>query len=442
MKRKSNLIILTVMLVLLCLGLFAACGNNKVDYFQYGEDNLGGVGKLVRWMHGWMGEGNYGWTVVVFTVFLKLITLPLDMWQRISTRKSTLKMQKMQPLAEEIDKRYGANTQRANAEKQKLYKKQGYSMLSTCLPMIVTMVIFFVMFGGLRDYSTYSSVMNFRALSDTYIESYYDYAENDTENSKWQAYWEGETTESGKEWKGLKYYKEQAGDKTKDYKNWGTQLLEGIGEFSTVYQKDGIHDTYKEQALASVSEYYKNHHEGWLWIENVWQPDTWASIMPGYDDSSNGFSSTVNMEAFDSDGGVNHYAMIRDAVLKTGGHGANGSWNGLMLLPILSIGLSFLSIFITQLMDKKTKKNKDGESAPKPNAQQAATNKTMMIIMPLMMAFFGFMYTGAFAIYMVSNYILSILATVALRWPVEKIVEKSLAKSDKKENKQKADYMR
>ncbi|MCM1359968.1 MAG: membrane protein insertase YidC [Corallococcus sp.] len=445
MKRKANLIILTVMLALLCLGIFAACSPTAVDYFKYSENDLGVVGKLVRWMHGWMGEGNYGWTVVVFTVFLKLITLPLDMWQRISTRKSTLKMQKIQPLMEEIDKRYGANTQRANAEKQKLYKKQGYSMFSTCLPMIVTMVIFFVMFGGLRDYSTYSSVMNFRGLSDTYMESYVEQVEKDTDNAKWDAYWNGETivTESGsKEWKGLSYYKTNAGEKSKDYEKWGTVLLDGIGEFRTIYG-DEADAVYREKALDAVSEYYKGHHESWLWIENVWQPDTWASIMPGYNDSSNGFSSSVDMKAFGTDGGVGHYDMIRNAVLKTGGHGGNGSWNGLMLLPILSIGLSFLSIFISQLMDKKNKKSKNGEPEVKPNAQQAATNKTMMIIMPLMMAFFGFMYTGAFAIYMVCNYTLSILATVALRWPVEKIVEKSLAKSDKKEKKpSKADYMR
>jgi len=434
MKRKANLIIWTTLLILLCLGMFTACGQKAVDYFEYGEKDLGGVGKLVRWMHSWMGEGNYGWTVVVFTVFLKLITLPLDMWQRIATRKSTLKMQKIQPLMEEIDKRYGANTQRANQEKQKLYKKQGYSMFSTCLPMIVTMVIFFVMFGGLRDYSTYSSVMNFRALSDTYMESYVEQVENDTEHSM---YWNGEDG-----WAGLKSYKEQAGDKTENYAQWGTKLLDGISEFKNKYGSE-VDAVYREKALDAVSEYYKHHHEGWLWIENVWQPDTWVSIMPGYDDNNNGFRTSVDMDAFGTDGGVAHYNMIRNAVLKTGGHGGNGTWNGLMLLPILSVGLSFLSIFISQLMDKKNKKSKDGEPEPKQNAQQAATNKTMMIIMPLMMAFFGFMYTGAFAIYMVCNYLLSIIATVALRWPVEKIVEKSLARGEKKEKKPgKADYMR
>ena len=63
-------------------------------------------------------------------------------------------------------------------------------------------------------------------------------------------------------------------------------------------------------------------------------------------------------------------------------------------------------------------------------------------MMPLMMAIFGFMYTGAFAIYMVVNYTLSILSTVALRKPVEKIVDRSFAKEEAKNKSGKASYMR
>lgn len=32
--------------------------------------------------------GNYGWAVVLFTVILKIITLPLDFWQRFSMKKN------------------------------------------------------------------------------------------------------------------------------------------------------------------------------------------------------------------------------------------------------------------------------------------------------------------------------------------------------------------
>ena len=36
--------------------------------------------------------GNFGWTVVVFTILLKLILSPLDVWQRLSSRKQQKKM--------------------------------------------------------------------------------------------------------------------------------------------------------------------------------------------------------------------------------------------------------------------------------------------------------------------------------------------------------------
>ena len=170
MNKKARNVLLLVILAVACLLVFAAC--NKVpDINNYSEEDLGLMGKLVRLMHeDWIK--NYGWTVVVFTVFLKILMLPLDFWQRYATRKSSLKMQQMQPIIEGIDKRYGANTQRANEEKQKLYKKQGFSMMSSCLPMIVSMVIFFVMFAGLRNYSTYSSIKNFKALSNEYYQVY------------------------------------------------------------------------------------------------------------------------------------------------------------------------------------------------------------------------------------------------------------------------------
>lgn len=420
MKRKTQILLLVAMLAAVCLLALVGCTTQKADYFTYSEENLGVMGKLVKWMHGWVG--NYGWTVVVFTVFLKLITSPLDVWQRVASRKMTIKNQQMQPLLAEIDKRYGANTQRANDEKRKVYGKAGYSMLSSCLPMIISMVIFFVMFAGLRDYSTYSSVTNFQALSDTYYKSYYSAVQQ--QGGEMWTFLEGEHNDLL-----------ESSEETNEYKKQINAYIVGIDRLEKRYGSAQC-AAFRTAALEEVKEYYVNHHESWLWIQNVWQPDTWATLMPAYNDSSNGFGAVVDMSEFGVDNGVSHYEMIRSAVLETGKRGDEGKWNGLMILPILSIGLSFLSMFISQQMDKKTRK---GETQQ--DAQQKATNTTMMIMMPLMMAFFGFMYTGAFAIYMVANYTLSILTTVALRLPIEKIVQKSLAKSGNSDSG-KASYMR
>ncbi len=420
MKRKTQITILMLLLVVFCLCVFASCNQQKADYFTYSEENLGVLGKFVKLMHEWIG--NYGWTVVVFTVFLKVGMLPLDLWQRVSSRKSAIKMQKLQPLMQEIDKRYGANSPKANEEKQKLYKKQGYSAFSMCLPMIISMVIFFVMFGGLREYSTYSSITNFQELSDTYITSYYDAVEGNEREFLVKTY------------ESLKSESAATSEKAAEV----NARLRAIDMFQNEYGFDHC-STYREKALDAVSEYYKGHHESWLWIDNVWQPDTWVTVMPAFNDRTNGFSATVNMEGLGVGDGQAHYELIRSAVLKTGGHGANGTWNGLMLLPFMSVLLSFASIFISQFMDKRVRK---GDNKPEQNAQQKASNTMMLIIMPLMMAFFGFQYTGAFAIYMVANYLLSIISTVALYVPVERMVQKSIAKLDNKEKSNKASYMR
>ena len=430
MNKKTRSVLLIVLLATLCLLIFAAC--NKVpDIYADAEDALGVMGKLVKWMHGWIG--NYGWTVVVFTVFLKVIMLPLDFWQRYSSRKSALKMQRMQPIIESIDKRYGANTQRANEEKQKLYKKQGFSMLSSCLPMIVSMAIFFVMFAGLRNYSTYSNIHNFKYLSEVYYSNYeLEIKEND---ELWDAYKNG----VGGDYRGYDYTWEHRDTSKTEEENILISRNEGI----KAAQKVNLEacKAAEAKALEKVQEEYEKTHEKWLWIQNVWQPDTWATIMQPYEGNAfagNGFSSAVNMKNYLSDEGRYTYDTIREAVLQTGGYGENGSWNGLMILPVLSVGLSFLSMFISQRLERKNRKGEVVEQ----NAQQKTTSMMMMIMMPLMMAYFGFIYTGAFAIYMVVNYTLSIITTIAMRYPVEKFVNKRLDKEEKKNKSSKATYLR
>ena len=440
MNKKAKNVLLLVILVLACLCILAAC-NNDVDINTYSEDDLGVMGKLVRLMHeDWLGKGNYGWTVVVFTVFLKILMLPLDFWQRYAARKSALKMQQMQPIIEGIDKRYGANTQRANEEKQKLYKKQGFSMMSSCLPMIVSMVIFFIMFAGLRNYSTYSSITNFKQLSNTYYEVYSEqileqkdgeYVNGDLAvafKDRYNEVWESSAKES-KEDKDLATLKAN---------------IEGITAARKFAGDDAnynnIMSNAESVALQAVKEKFGENKESWLWIENVWQPDTWASIMQPYEGGAfagGGFSSYLKKYP-DGTKGQYTYEVVRNAVLETGIHNKNGNWNGFMILPFMSIGLSFLSMFISQRMERK---NRKGEVVQQ-NAQQATTNKMMMIMMPLMMAYFGFIYTGAFAIYMVVNYTLSIITTIAMRWPVEKIVNRNINKNEKKNKSNKASYMR
>ena len=45
---------------------------------------------LLDWMNS--GIGNFGWTVVVFSIVLRVVLLPLDIWQKFSMRKQKEKM--------------------------------------------------------------------------------------------------------------------------------------------------------------------------------------------------------------------------------------------------------------------------------------------------------------------------------------------------------------
>ena len=427
MKKRILYVVLLIVLATLCFGVLSSCNNSSANFFDYSEDDLGVIGKLVSLMHGWIG--NYGWTVVVFTVILKILMLPLDFWQRYSSRKSSLKMQRIQPLVEAIDKRYGANTQRANEEKQKLYKKQGYSMASMCLPMIISMVIFFTIFGGLRSYSTYSSITSFQNLSQTYHATFVEQIEqNETLKAQIEA-------KEGYEGAFAKYQEAVASGDAKNILTAQTTIISAAKQVDATLSGE-----YENVALEAVKEWYSNNHESWLWIQNVWQPDTWATVMQPYSGGAfggGGFSSS-GIDTSEYSGIEATYDLIRKAVLEGNGYSHKGSWNGLMILPFMSVGMSFLSQFISQRMERK---NRNGETVQQ-NQQQAATNKTMMIIMPLMMAYFGFIYTGAFAIYMVFNYAISIVTTIALRVPVEKAVLKRLDRDDEKNKSSKASYMR
>lgn len=409
MKKSTRLVLLVIVLAV-ALICFAGCNNNTVNIKDYREDNLNAVGQLVKWMYGLIG--NYGWTVVIFTVALKLLMTPLDYWQRVSMRKSSLKMQKLQPQIDKINKQYGQNSQRANQEIQKLYSKQGVSTLASCLPMIITLVVFFVMFGGLNSYSKYNSVVTYRELDYQYF-----YAQN----------------QKIAETSGYGHYAVQVSETQNDEDR--QKLYDAVTEFS----KDSsvtneLRIALKECGQQHVAEFYKNNHESWLWIQNVWQPDTWTTVMADYDT----FKATVSLEGYYKSE-TETYDVIKEAVCSAGERGENGRWNGLMILPIMSIALSFLSIWINQRMENK---KRDGSGVAETNGQQNATNKTMMIMMPLMMAFFGFKYTGAFAIYMVVNYMLSIVSSVALKGIVEHKAGKAIDEMEVKSNSGKANYMR
>ena len=60
-------------------------------------------------------------------------------------------MERMKPQLEILQAKYGDDKQKFQQEQMALYKREKYSTFGACLPTIVTLVVFFVIFAGFRE---------------------------------------------------------------------------------------------------------------------------------------------------------------------------------------------------------------------------------------------------------------------------------------------------
>ncbi len=107
---------------------------------------------MLRWVYNLTisilpgGFGSIVLTIVLCTALLKLATLYSD----IKTRKSSADMARIQPEIQKIQKKYANDPRKAQLEQNKLMKERGVSMWGSCLPMLITMPLFFCFFAAFR----------------------------------------------------------------------------------------------------------------------------------------------------------------------------------------------------------------------------------------------------------------------------------------------------
>jgi len=111
--------------------------------------------------------GNYGLSIIIFSVIAKLVTLPFQM----KSKKSMMDMQRLQPKLAELEKKYKDDKERYSLEVQKLYKKEGVSMFGGCLPMLIMLPIMIGLYSVVRQPLTYIfdiSPEQIQALADAF----------------------------------------------------------------------------------------------------------------------------------------------------------------------------------------------------------------------------------------------------------------------------------
>ena len=116
-------------------------------------------------------------------------------------------------------------------------------------------------------------------------------------------------------------------------------------------------------------------------------------------------------------------------------NGMNWGSVGLFLLPLVSVGTSLLSMYVSM---KTNQMNRGGEQ----NDQMAKTNRTMMIFMPIMSLWIGFTVPAGLSIYWIAQYIFSIFQELICGRLLKKDYERARAEAAERERQEKEDEKR
>lgn len=401
------------------------------------ESMLDWLGEVIRWLI--EGVGVIGVGIIIFTLILKTIVLPLDIYSRIKSKKQALVMEKMRPQMEKLQKQYANEKQLYQQKVLELQKKSGYSMFGACVPMIVSLVIFIIVFQAFSAYSQYATVESYNDMVRSYnsVVERYELTEENSEGFLQKVYYSEDgswTVYSGEEApaEGAAYdYKVDFSAFAKAYnkqnnlalteegvysalvkqysEETGTVIAQGAENSSDSSTREAVRmtlvsyviDGYAAQKVADdyIAKQQSGEGSGFLWVKNIWYPDSVLSREVPDFSTFRQAASRLNIDA----GYEESYNKVTADLVQQ-----KEQYNGYFILIILSIGVMLLQQFIAMRSNKATNELSSVDGS----AQR--TTKMMMIMMPIIYGLFAFMYSSAFSIYMITNTTYSIITTLII----------------------------
>ena len=91
--------------------------------------------------------GNWGWTIILLTLGIKLILYPLS----AASLKSMAKMRNLQPQMLRLKELYGDDRQKMSQETMSLYKKEKVNPAGGCFPILLQMPVFISLYWVLME---------------------------------------------------------------------------------------------------------------------------------------------------------------------------------------------------------------------------------------------------------------------------------------------------
>ena len=443
------------------MGLFNLLADVEIGLFgQTFDVYLNWIGKIIRFLIS--GVGVVGVGIILFSLILKLITLPFDIYQRISMRKQNIKMKENQARMEKLQKQYANDKNMYNQKVMEMYKENGISMFSSCLPMILSLVIFIVAINAFNAFSQYSNIQNYNMMVNAYnarMESYcadlteenFSFENNiitvkDDAADKYIYYTievaEDEVTDDMYLYAQNAYKEERIYyiDVEKAYKNAEIEAFVEQTVAAKIAENDAIEgaEDLTEEAIAEIKETaIKNYfidkaqdavveiynsdvkeNTKFIWIKNIWVTD--ASYKHPVLDWNSFKAEITSRGKFEVDGtkvdfsGIQEYTNVYDENGDTYGiitgklTEQKAESNGWFILVALSIGTILLQQFVSMRAQKEQQKYSTVDG------QAGSQQKMTMVIMTGMFAIFSFMYSSAFSIYLITSNVFSLISTLVI----------------------------
>jgi YidC/Oxa1 family membrane protein insertase len=392
----------------------------------YGSISLGWLEKFIDILIGAVGITGLG--IILYCLILKIVVLPLDVWQKASMRKQNLKMESMRDQLEKLKKQYANNPEIYNKKIQEVYNANNYNMFSSCLPMIAMLVILIVAFQSLTTYSQYKNLQIYTNMSESYnaaILQYYDeetateHSYTDSSNQVYQKWYSDEEDSFI-----IKLY---GGENDMSYTIDVEKMISYFSDEDLTTADDCLaymQNLGREAAAKSFTEGQNNEGFSFFLTKNIYYADVaWVNPLQDYKSFCNSITKNIVM----SDGSTVKIGSFIDEEtyeeITANLSEMKSKPNGFFILVVLTILANLASQFISM---RSQKAQRELQSAD-PSSQ--SMQKMMMFLMPVIFCVFAFIYSGAFSLYLITSSLFSALSTVV----VNKIIDESFKKKAEKE---------
>ncbi|MBE6005091.1 MAG: YidC/Oxa1 family membrane protein insertase [Lachnospiraceae bacterium] len=324
----------------------------------------------------YVGIGNIGLAIIIFTIVMRIILFPTSFRQQKSSRM----MQLMQPEMKAIQEKYKNKTDNASMmaqqeEMKALYEKYGTSMTGGCLPLLLQMPIIFAL---------YRIIMNIPA----YVPSVYNIYVNVLNAIG------------------------------------GSSAAQKLVEFGTSNKLESILKQLNNLGVGEDTTYSAEQVSN-LIIDFLYKlnPSQWDSLAVTFPDAAD----KINLAATQAENINNFLGINLSTAPSSMGFVPNVYW----IIPILAGLFQYLS---TKLMSSTNQAMAEG------NDQSAQMMKSMNLMMPLMSVWFCFTFASGIGLYWCASSAVMILQQIFLNNYFQKIsdkdmIEMSLAKANAKRAK-------